>query len=95
MFSGNFIANSAEETYGTLVLNEELWQKWFGAREKLPSMATAEIAAQTLVAGFASIYYGCPLCCWQGKLVSEYREHVHDHINHFISQFRIEIEEEE
>ena len=95
MFTGNMPTSNPGETYGTLVLTEELWQRWFGTRERIPSMATAEIAAQTLVSGFASIYYGCPLCCWQGKLVSEYREHVHEHINRFISQFRIEIEEEE
>ena len=94
MFTGNFPANSAEETYGTLVLNEELWQNWFGTRNRLPSMDTAEIAAQTLVSGFTSIYYGCPLCAWRGKVYLEYQEHVHEHINKQISQYRFEIEEE-
>ena len=94
MFSGNMPASTPGETYGTLVLTEELWQRWFGTRERIPSMATAEIAAQTLVSGFASIYYGCPVCCWRGKVFTEYYDHVHEHINKQISQYRIEIEDE-
>jgi hypothetical protein len=93
-FSGNYPDAANTETYGVLVINEDLWNKWFGKRQKLPNMATAEVAAETLVRDHPNIFYGCPVCTFRCKDRGEYEKHVHTHINRVISQFRIDVEED-
>ena len=91
-FTGNYPEVNGVDTYGVLVLNEALWDKWFGKREKMVHMATAELAATVLVQEHVNIYYGCPLCAFKGKDKKQAQEHVHSHINRFMNQFRIEVE---
>jgi len=94
-FSGNFPMPDSDNTYGTLVLNEDKWKEWFSRRKCLPGRETAEITAVSLVTQFANIYFGCPLCTFKGKDLDEARAHIHAHINKFVQQFRIEIVEED
>ena len=94
-FTGRFPYGDGSENYGTLVLDEDSWTKWFGLREKLPGFKTASEAASTLVTNFSSIYYGCPLCSYKAKLREEAQKHIDEHINKYISQFEVEIVEEE
>jgi len=93
-FSGVFPMGTSDETYGTLVLDEEKWKEWFGRRQKLEGMMTAKEAAETLVSQHAHIYYGCPLCIFRSSDAEEAKAHIHEHINKFVQQFRIEMEVE-
>ena len=93
-FSGNHPLETGEDTYSALVLNEELWQEWFGDRTRLPHAETAAFAAEYLVSHFPHIYYGCPLCTFRCNVLKEARGHIHEHINKFVQQFRMEVEEE-
>jgi len=95
-FFGNSPLGDGEMTYGTLVLNAKKWKEWFGRRKKLPGFETHERAAETLVSNYPSINYGCPLCTFQTKSREEHDAHIFEHINKFISQFRIEeVEDDE
>lgn len=93
-FSGNFPVPVGDDTYSTLVLDEAKWEKWFGGRTLVPGMTTAVEAATTMVETNANINYGCPLCAVRGSDREKIEAHIHEHINKFVSQFRIEIEED-
>lgn len=93
-FTGNYPEVNGEETYGVLVLNEELWERWFGKREKLVHMATADLAATCLVQEHPNIYYGCPLCTYKSKNREQAKTHIEEHANKFFKQFRVEVVEE-
>lgn len=84
---------NGEATYSTLVIDDAKWDAWFGKRKKMDNMKTAEIAAETLVSQHQNIYYGCPLCTIRGKVKAEIDRHVAEHINKWLSQFRVEVEE--
>ena len=91
-FSGRFPFSANDDVYSTLVLQPDCWDEWFKGRKLLEGMTTPEEAAETLVRKNMNIYYGCPLCDILGKDRDSMREHVHTHINKFVSQFRIEVE---
>ena len=94
-FSGSFPLSNPDETYSTLVINEDWWTERFGERNRLPNMDTAEIAAATLVKTCLGISYGCPLCAFRTNDADLAKKHIHTHINKFISQFRLEVIEED
>lgn len=87
-FSGRFPLESGEDTYGTLVLDEELWKR-FSDKELIPGMDTYEKAAATLVK-LPNIYYGCPLCSFRAKDKDIAEAHIQEHLDKWISQFDIE-----
>jgi hypothetical protein len=93
-FSGNYPMSTGDETYGTLVLNETLYTKWFGSRKRIPGMEDAATAAATLVREHSNIHYGCPVCTYRGKIREDAEAHVQEHINKNLSQYRIEIVED-
>jgi hypothetical protein len=79
---------------GTLVINEDLWEEWYGEDKKLANMETAEIAAETMVKNNPNVHYGCPLCTVKFSTYEASHEHIINHAEEFIQQFRIEIGEE-
>lgn len=93
-FSGNFPTADPEQTYSTLVLDEDKWTQWFGKRKRLENMETAAVAAETLVKTYVNIYYGCPLCTFREKDLAIAKAHIHEHVNKFVQQFRIEAVDE-
>ncbi len=92
-FTGHFPLENGEETYGVLVINEELWAKWFGSKDRLPHMDTAALAAAYLVKNQPNIFYGCPFCTFRTKEYEDARLHIEQHASKYFSQFRIEVEE--
>lgn len=78
---------------GTLVLDEQLWNTWFGGKSLLPGMETAEQASNTMVSTTPEIFYGCPLCDWLTKDLAEHRRHVSEHANKLIQFLDFELEE--
>ena len=83
---------------GTLVLTEELWQKWYSRFERtdfLPEMETALSAAEKLVRECDWIYYGCPLCQmrWGAGQLEEAQQHAADEMQRLLGMFEV-IEEE-
>ena len=77
---------------GTLVIDDELWEKWFGHRERLPHMDTALKAAQWIVANCTNIYFGCPLCLFRTKSYDEYLEHIRGIGKWVMEQFKVQVE---
>jgi len=92
-FSGNFPLGNGVDTYSTLVLDDENWDRWFSKREKLDGFHTAAEAAETLVRNFPSISYGCPLCIYRSKNLEDARNHIDEHINKYVSQFDVTVDE--
>jgi hypothetical protein len=91
-FFGNVGTENSEVTYGTLVIDETLWQKWYGDGPFIKGMETAANAAQTLIR-LTGVYYGCPLCSFRTKKYEESAKHIDEHVNRFMTQFQIEVEE--
>lgn len=87
-FSGRFMLENGEDTYGTLVLDETMW-KGFAGKQLVPGMETYEGAAAMLVK-LPNIYYGCPLCSFRAKDKDVAEKHIQDHLDKWISQFEIE-----
>jgi hypothetical protein len=82
---------------GTLVLDENLWQEWFGdipEDEFLPGMATAEEAAETLVGSQHRISYGCPLCTRQFDSLEEAQKHTEEEMKMLLEKFEVAVEYE-
>lgn len=79
---------------GTLVLTEELWQKWYGRFEKtdfIPGMETALSAADKMVGECEWVYYGCPLCQmrWGPGCLEEAQQHAAEEMERLLSRFEI------
>lgn len=91
-FMGHHPLETTDETYGSLVIDENKWVEWYGTGPFMSGMETAAEAAETIVKHNADIYYGCPLCTARFKEAGEARAHIQDHVNKFISQFNIEVE---
>lgn len=91
-FVGNYVTEFPEVTYGTLVIDEDIWKKWFDGSKFLPGMETATSAAEVLVRE-PGVYYGCPVCSYKTKSRKDADIHVTEHINKFITQFDFEVEE--
>ena len=88
-FFGNYVTEIPDETYSTLVLNEDLWQQWFKNEKFLPGFATAKEAAETLVKTETDIFYGCPICSFHTKDFESAQKHIEEHATKFITQFEI------
>lgn len=91
-FFGNVATENSDVTYGTLVIDEDLWKKWYKDGPFVKGMETAANAAQTLT-HLSGIYYGCPLCSYRTKRYEESVKHIAEHVNRFITQFEFEAEE--
>jgi len=94
VFSGNVSTENPEITYGTLVIDEAWWKQQYGKGPFMPGMETAASAAATLVK-LTDIFYGCPICSYRTKKLADAEKHVNDHVNKFITQFKIDVEEED
>jgi len=78
---------------GTLVIDEELWQKWYGHYEPadfIPRMETAHSAAQKLVEENTHVHYGCPLCLARYNSLEEAQEHTADEMQRQLLMFQME-----
>lgn len=82
------------EPVGALVLDEEIWKKWFGGKKLLPDMETAHSAAHWMVNNMPEVYYGCPLCAYKTKDEAEHTAHATDHTNRLLQFLDIEFTEE-
>lgn len=79
------------EPMGTLVLNEELWQRWYENDELLAGFETAAKAARTLVARNAHILYGCPLCGFTCGTAKASKQHIEQHGQRVLDMFEVKI----
>ena len=91
-FFGNVSTENSEITYGTLVIDEMLWKKWYDNGPFVKGMETAANAANTLM-HLPGVYYGCPLCSFRTKRYDESVKHIDEHVNRFITQFDFEVED--
>jgi len=83
---------------GTLVLTEELWEKWYSRFDKndfIPGMETARSAAEKMVTECDWVSYGCPLCNmrWGPGNLEAAQQHAAEEMEKWLSRFEI-LEEE-
>jgi len=90
-FAGNRVQPHGQ-ALGTLVVDEAMWTKWFGNREKLPHMDTAEKACRWIVKNNDGVFYGCPLCDFRTKDYENYKAHMASKDAWLLKQFDIIVE---
>lgn len=95
-FAGNRVGPDGEPM-GTLVLDEKIWNEWFGNVPKdefLPGMSTAHDAAETLVNSQSRISYGCPLCVKQFDSLEKAQKHTEEEMKMLLEGFEVIMEYE-
>lgn len=93
MFSGAR-GDEFHHPMGTLVLTEELWQKWYNRFKEtdfIPGMETARSAAEKMVTECEWVHYGCPLCNtrWGPGGLEEAQQHAAEEMERMVSRFEI------
>jgi hypothetical protein len=90
-FSG-MRADENGDPMGTLVLDDALWNEWWGKRKLLDHMKTARSAADWLVQRWPTIFYGCPFCNTRFSNADDHKAHIEEELSNILKMFD-EVEE--